>query len=73
MKTLGQFVGHVFKTFSPSDEVSELGKLKNLQSLDNWTYLINGTQSPIPLEKKWSTRRWERIILPSIGSVGGQW
>ena len=28
------------KLFSPSDEISELGKLKLLQSLDNWSYRI---------------------------------
>jgi len=34
------------KLFSPSDEVSELGKLKLLQSLDNWSYRIIGLGFP---------------------------
>jgi cytochrome c-type biogenesis protein CcsB len=34
------------KMFSPSDEVSELGKLKLLQSLDNWSYRIIGLGFP---------------------------
>ena len=32
--------------FSPSDEISELGKLKLLQSLDNWSYRIIGLGFP---------------------------
>jgi len=32
--------------FSPSDEMSELGKLKLLQSLDNWSYRIIGLGFP---------------------------
>jgi cytochrome c-type biogenesis protein CcsB len=34
------------KLFSPSDEISELGKLKLLQSLDNWSYRIIGLGFP---------------------------
>ena len=34
------------KLFSPSDEVAELGKLKLLQSLDNWSYRIIGLGFP---------------------------
>jgi len=34
------------KLFSSSDEVSELGKLKLLQSLDNWSYRIIGLGFP---------------------------
>ena len=34
------------KLFSPSDEVSELGKLKLLHSLDNWSYRIIGLGFP---------------------------
>jgi cytochrome c-type biogenesis protein CcsB len=34
------------KLFSPSDEISELGKLKLLQSLDNWSYRILGLGFP---------------------------
>ena len=34
------------KVFSPSDEISELGKLKLLQSLDNWSYRIIGLGFP---------------------------
>lgn len=34
------------KLFSPSDKVSELGKLKLLQSLDNWSYRIIGLGFP---------------------------
>ena len=34
------------KFFSPSDEVSELGKLKLLHSLDNWSYRIIGLGFP---------------------------
>ena len=34
------------KLFSPSDEVSELGKLKLLQSIDNWSYRIIGLGFP---------------------------
>ena len=34
------------KLFSPSDDVSELGKLKLLQSLDNWSYRIIGLGFP---------------------------
>ena len=34
------------KLFSPSDEISELGKLKLLQSLDNWSYRITGLGFP---------------------------
>jgi len=34
------------KMFSPSDEVSELGKLKLLQSLDNWSFRIIGLGFP---------------------------
>ena len=34
------------KLFSPSDEISELGKLKLLQSIDNWSYRIIGLGFP---------------------------
>jgi len=34
------------KLFAPSDEISELGKLKLLQSLDNWSYRIIGLGFP---------------------------
>jgi len=34
------------KLFSPSDEIAELGKLKLLQSLDNWSYRIIGLGFP---------------------------
>ena len=34
------------KLFTPSDEISELGKLKLLQSLDNWSYRIIGLGFP---------------------------
>ena len=34
------------KLLSPSDEISELGKLKLLQSLDNWSYRIIGLGFP---------------------------
>lgn len=34
------------KLFSPSSEMSELGKLKLLQSLDNWSYRIIGLGFP---------------------------
>ena len=34
------------KLFTPSDEISELGKLKLLQSLDNWIYRIIGLGFP---------------------------
>ena len=34
------------KLFSPSSEISELGKLKLLQSLDNWSYRIIGLGFP---------------------------
>ena len=34
------------KLFSPSTEISELGKLKLLQSLDNWSYRIIGLGFP---------------------------
>jgi len=34
------------KLFSTSDEISELGKLKLLQSLDNWSYRIIGLGFP---------------------------
>nr|YP_009496606.1 cytochrome c heme attachment protein [Actinocyclus subtilis]AWT39319.1 cytochrome c heme attachment protein [Actinocyclus subtilis] len=34
------------KLFSPSDEISELGKLKLLYSLDNWSYRIIGLGFP---------------------------
>jgi hypothetical protein len=34
------------KLFSPSDEISELGNLKLLQSLDNWSYRIIGLGFP---------------------------
>jgi len=34
------------KIFSTSDEISELGKLKLLQSLDNWSYRIIGLGFP---------------------------
>ena len=34
------------KLFSPSNEISELGKLKLLQSLDNWSYRIIGLGFP---------------------------
>ena len=34
------------KMFSTSDEISELGKLKLLQSLDNWSYRIIGLGFP---------------------------
>ena len=32
--------------FAPSDEISEIGKLKLLQSLDNWSYRIIGLGFP---------------------------
>jgi cytochrome c-type biogenesis protein CcsB len=34
------------KLFSPSNDISELGKLKLLQSLDNWSYRIIGLGFP---------------------------
>ena len=34
------------KLFSPSDKISELGRLKLLQSLDNWSYRIIGLGFP---------------------------
>ena len=34
------------KLFAPSDKISELGKLKLLQSLDNWSYRIIGLGFP---------------------------
>jgi cytochrome c-type biogenesis protein CcsB len=34
------------KSFSPSNELSELGKLKLLQSIDNWSYRIIGLGFP---------------------------
>ena len=51
------------KLFSPSDEVSELGKLKLLQSLDNWSYRIIGLGFPfltigIIAGGVWSNEAW---------------
>ena len=38
----GMLTYYETKMFSTSDEISELGKLKLLQSLDNWSYRIIG-------------------------------
>ena len=53
------------KLFTPSDEISELGKLKLLQSLDNWSYRIIGLGFPfltigIIAGGVWANESWGR-------------
>jgi len=58
------------KVVSPSNEISELGKLKLLQSIDNWSYRIIGLGFPFLTIGIISGGVWEGKKTAILGGLG---